>query len=410
LQRRTVYLLMALVVFAEAVLLWLVVSRTDIFFHFSQIAFYAPAVAFMIVCFLPKIRMGIAPGTPGQVLSTMSFNFRIAQYRVIDKGQSFVVQGGTDHGIRVFLKAIGSDSVVLIRSDPTPAGWGLLLILLIFTYGFGTIPLSLYLFIKSQKFGLSAIPAMYKRPGETIAQGTPSKTRACLIDTLSEGYRLSSEAYESAKSNYEDRIVLCAFGGLAAWLVVFVTAAVVMGGDFDSGTQILTSAGLGLVAGIGLPLVSYVLLRARSKAELLSLREWATRMREELASEVSYAGPSDRQKSTFEVILDASREIPGWLRIRRKSGLHRHPVVWMAILFLVLFGSEYLMAATFSTWEGFYFRAILGAVSVGLIILGIGLFFYWRRKETDEARHVTETWKRRADAIQRKMDEMLRDL
>src|SRR4030065_1429098 len=145
-------------------------------------------------------------------------------------------------------------------------------------------------------FVLSAIPAMYKRPGETIAQGTPSKTRACLIDTLSEGYRLSSEAYESAKSNYEDRIVLCAFGGLVAWLIVFVTAAVAMGGDFDSGTPILIYAGARLVAGIGLPLASYVLLSTRSKAEMLSLREWATKMREELASEASHAGQGDRQK------------------------------------------------------------------------------------------------------------------
>jgi len=404
---------MALVGLAEVAMLATVIQDVQHFYYLIYIAFYCPAIALMIVCFLPRIRMGIAPGTPSQVLSTMSLNFRIAQYRVIDKGRSFVVQGGTNHGIRIYAESSGSDSVVLVRSDPTPSGWGVLMILFIFTYGLLTIPYSIYLFYKSQKFGLSVIPAMYKKPGETIGSGVTSKTKACLIDTLSEGYRLSSEAYESAKSNFEDLIIVATLvgvvGGLAAFALV-VIAMMGMNQDSVSTAEILIATVLGLVTGVGVPLVAYFQLRKAARPKLLSLREWADKLKEELTREATSSGPQDRQTSTFELILDAYRQLPSWLQIRHKSGVYRNPVLWMAILLMAMYGLTYLLAALISSWEDVSWRLILGAASTGFIVLSIGMYFYWRRTEAAEARKVSEAWQHRTESIQHKMDEIVKDL
>lgn len=409
-ERRTVYLLMLLTGLAEIALLATIILDTVHFYLLIYVAAYGPALALMVICFLSRVRMGTAPGTPDQVLSTMALNFRIAQYRVTDKGRSIVVQGGSTYGIRVYAEASGSNSVVLVKSDPSPSGWGVLLIMFVFTRGFVAIPYSIYLFLKSQKFGLSVIPAMYRHPGEANIPEAPSKTKACLIDTLSEGYRLSSEAYESARSNYEDNIMIGACAGLVIFLLTLIGIAFASGGEFDSSSELPIALGISIAFALAVPLAVYAVLRKRSKPQLKSLKSWSDRMKAELASEVSQSGASERPISTFEVILDASKEVPGWLQIRRRSGLYRNPVVWLAIVYLGIIGSAYLLMWAIALDIGTTARVFVGATSLALIALAVATYMFWRKKQAAEARQISETWARRSAAVRQKMDKMLRNL
>lgn len=409
-EKRSVYLMVAVVILAQAALLAFFLYDPHGRFYLLYVAFDAPAIAVAIVSFVSRVRIGIAPGTPEQVLSTMSLNFRMAQYRVTNKGQSIVVQHGANIGIRIYAKGIGPNSLVQVKSDPTPSGWGVLIIVFLFTYGIGTTLYSLYLFRKSQKFGAAVIPTMYKGPGVTITPEVPSKTKACLIDTLSEGYRLSSEAYEAAKSNFEDNVVLGIIGGIVSAPLVFFLAILAIGGGVSwTQEEGAIAIVLALVVGLGIPLITYYHLMKNWWPKVMSFQTWSDRLRKELSEEVSSRGPRDRHTSTFEVILDAYRELPVWLQVRRKSVLYRSPVLLTVILVMVLYGSSFAMTAVFSPWD-WPAKLALVAVSLALVFTGLLVYVRWKRNEEQDAQKVQETWSRRSDAIQRKMDEIVRGL
>ncbi len=404
-RRWTVYGLMATVIVADALFLWYIVSTAK--YPFSpQVIFWPAAIAMMLVGFLPKVTMGVAPGTPSQVLDTMSHNFRIGQYRVAVKKNSFVVDSGSSHGVRIYARPVGSNSRVLVRSNPTPTGWSFLLILFVFSIGVGTMIYSVYLFVKSQRFGLETIPGMYRAPGELILKGRPSGTRACLIDTLSEGYRLSSEAYEAAKSNYEDNIIVGVVAGIASALAVFALSGVLISSGSVPGSSIVSFA-LGLIAGLAITVVYYILLRRRWKSRLAELNQWSQRLKSELAQEVSGGASVERQTSTFEVILAAAEQLPAWIQIRHKSGLYRDPVVWFAMVFLILYGFTTMVAAVMSFYFDDAVNTVLVLSSVSMLSIAVLLYYSWKRKETAEMGQISETWRLRTDAIRRKMEQIL---
>jgi hypothetical protein len=199
-------------------------------------------------------------------------------------------------------------------------------------------------------------------------------------------------------------------GGFMAFAIVLLTSIFLLGPDLDFETRVLVSFALALAAALGLSISLLAILRRKSKKELQLLKEWSIKMKEELSNEVSNVAPTDGHKSTFEVILEASREIPIWLRVRRKSGLFRHPVYWMAITTMLMMGLMYLMIALIGVWMGSTNQILIATVSTCLLVVGLLLYVYLKRSEIAESRQITETWKRRTDAIQRKMEEMLRDL
>lgn len=158
-----------------------------------------------------------------------------------------------------------------------------------------------------------------------------AQVRSMMIDNLSELYRISNEAYESARSNYRDIVLVGATIALAAWISIFGISIGFLG--WQAYPPLLV-----LAASLAPPLLAFAAFFLRYRRTVRPgverARGWAERLERTYGAEVSNAVAMDG--SSLQTVLEALPHLPEWLELRRKSMLFRHPGTTLVMLMLIV--------------------------------------------------------------------------
>ena len=365
--------------------------------------FYFGVLIATALAFILKFRVRAVEGEPKSVLADLAHRLRVSQFSVVEKKSMLSVRMSNYQAIKVAAKRIPEGTLVEYRADAAPSGWTVIIILLLFMF---TAPfalvIALYGLYRSATFASDTVlPRLVSLSASGSAEKEPD-TRAMLIDSLSEGRRLSSEAYAAARSNYEDAIIISVTIGiilsliLALFVVFFsITIAIVVG----------------LVSGVLFSIISWRLLAKRSKPRLEELKSWGARFEVAFSRETASQNPPDGEPSAFELVTESLKEAPYWLKILGKSGMYREPGYWILIVFFCLSAFESGFGGIFCLLDGNYLGAsVLLLISAVLLLSSWALYRRWKKIRDEEYRSTLGDMTARYDALKAEMENYLRDV
>jgi membrane protein implicated in regulation of membrane protease activity len=362
-----------------------------------------------VLAFSLRFNLGNAVADPKTVLNNLAHKLRAARYRVEETNDELITQVDSMSAIRIRARASESGTELTYRMDGTPAGWTVTLILVVSGYFIILIPpIVLFMLRRVRRFAREQVVPSLVAPDVPEVDSISVRIRKALIDSLSEGYRLSSEAYEAAKSNYEDNVIILvvlgffAFGGTS---LAFLAINLEVGSE-DFRMSFLMS----IAIAIAFTFVSVWLLRRRVMPRLEELKSWATRLEGALVEETAPAKPKDDEPSVFELLADAWKHVPKWLEVRRKSGLYREPGTWLLILCFAGLSFTGLVFASLMFVQSPLASVIVGAASV-VLLYAIHIMYNRSKKRLDEERdRVFSDWNRRLGVMNFQMERHLQEL
>jgi len=362
-----------------------------------------------VLAFSLRFSLGNVVADPKTVLYNLAHKLRAARYRVEEANDELIAQVDSMSAIRIRARASKSGTELTYRMDGTPAGWTVTLIL-VFSGYFAILipPVVLFMLRRVRRCAREQVVPSLVATQVPGADSTSLRIHKALIDSLSEGYRLSSEAYEAEKSDYEDNVIflvvlgfLVLVGSAIAFLTINTSARL---------EGIPVSFLLSVAIAIIFTFPSVWLLRRRVKPRLNELKGWATRLEGALVQEISSSKPKDEEPSVFELIADAWKDVPKWLEVRRKSGFYREPGTWLLILCLAGLSSTGLVFAFFMLIQSPLASVIVGVPSAGLLYVIHTLYSGSRRRLDEERDRVFSDWNRRIGVMNSQMEKHLQEL
>jgi hypothetical protein len=363
------------------------------------------------ITFLLRFRLTAVEGESEHVLSDLTHRLRISGFRVSEKRGQLIVATSSIACVKVNVRQASETTIVYYRPYATPTGWSVILILLLFIYvAPAALAVSLYLLYNATVFASNRIlPRLSQLPIPTLGGGDQD-TRAILIDGLSEGRRLSAEAYEAARSRYHDHILIMVTICLVTALLVTLLMAIYTPREVLGMEGISFSLLMGFVAALIFVVVTWRFLESVASPLINDLQSWKDRLELALARETTSGYPLDGEPiSSFELLTDASREIPKWMEIRRKAGMFRQPLQWLLIFILAYFA---VMTAVYAVtmymdhplWSGgFAISALLGG-------LAAAVYLRWRKNTREEIESIVEEWGKRHDKLMADMEAFVRSV
>src|SRR5205807_2484447 len=174
-------------------------------------------------------------------------------------------------------------------------------------------------------------------------------------------------------------LVITAF---VVWLAVLVALFVALNGfNLETGVwdlPIAAAFGAALAVGVGL----FLVLRRRFGPRLARYRTWSARLSSALEGEMS---PTDRQPpetSTFELLAEASMQVPDWLEAQRAAGLSGDPGSASLGLILSDAGAWVVLNGIITGLRGVFVSlvAYLGAAAV-LAAFAARFYIRWKQRE-----------------------------
>lgn len=362
------------------------------------------------IAFLLRFRLRIVNGDPDIVLADLAHRLRVSRYRVSEKPRRLSVQISSTSAIKITAKPVSEGTLITYKADATPSGWTIIVILLLlFMIAPFSMAISLFMLYRSAVF---ADDRILPRLSQLPIPEPPRKeidTRAMLIGSLSEGRRLSAEAYEAARSNYQDSILVLVTASLILSAVLAMYSGFYVLQDFGERTRLILSLLIGFIAGAASSLLSWRLLARKSRSRIDELRSWTGRLEAALSREIASESPPDGEPSSFELIAESYREIPKWLKIRRKAGMFREPGYWLLIILFSLnaFGSA-LRGAMDLSRNNLPSAAVFLVISATFSCLAAFIYLRWRKRQDTETESTIADVTRRFEALKAEMETYLR--
>lgn len=369
-------------------------------------------MAGMAVAFALRIRLCLIDATPKIVLAQLAKRLRVSGYMVTEKRQQLNVQISSTSAVNIIAKPVASGTRVSYRIMVEPSGWMIVLIL-VFAYWLAPFVIAFILFLmyRVAVFASDRILPRLTTITATEGQTSPEDPSAMLVECLSEGWRLSEEAYKASKSNYEDSVILLVLASLALSFLLSVRGMEFMPGDLEGTTRATISLLICMVTWTILSVTFWQLLKRRSQPELNELRSWATKLETALHREVAKSPPIDGEPSAFEVIAESYMKTPNWLRIRRKGGRYREPVEWILIFMLGLYAvTMALIGISGLLWGIRDLTALSLAVSVILGGMAVAIYVRWRMERRREDEYTMNMMTDRFEALKSEMEAYLRSV
>lgn len=379
---------------------------------FWQLSPAAPAFIFLPFIFLRRFRLTNATGTSEQVLSDLVRRLRMARYQVSQSQHSLRVKVSSATALAVHVRDSGKECEVTYQVNLTPDSTGTLAVIVLFTGGFFLVPAAVFLLIKASSFAEGGIVPQIPRGGTPTSLEGADDIRSELIDGLSEGYRLSYEAYETTWSTYTTAVASLLLIGIIVWVTVF---GLVSFGGFLSViiSRVADSALLATAVALPLTIIPLQRYRRRWKPRVNDYWLWSNRLHHALASEADRITTADSQSSTFELIVRACSEVPKWLADRRRGGyLTRESNSLML----------YSILGTLTIWllyQSVSYNLGFGSVNMIVIIVSVLSAFIvaevWLHRKVKrglrgEERAVIADWTLRMQRTKAKMERYLQDL
>jgi hypothetical protein len=332
---------------------------------------------------------------------TVANALRLTGSQVSTEGESLVVRVSSLSSVKLTFEPSGSGTLVRTQAWATPTGWSVTIVsLLLWYFSVVSLIVTALVFRRSMHHSVdSLLPTIAGIRSDSFA-AREIDIRSALLEGLSEARRLATEAYEGTKSNYGDAILLVAVGCIVVFLISLLAAMSgffgLLQGSMDVVDAMASSGAIAVAFGIAV----VWLVRARYKRVLPGLKDWVADLEIAFQMEVSGVTPVDSQRSTIEILADASKELPAWLSARRKASAFREPGTWLVILALVT-----------SAWSPMVFGAMMlaeGAIEgVYLLLAGAGLmagaaYLYMRLKKRQDSEEFTteREWNERSMVLE----------
>jgi heme/copper-type cytochrome/quinol oxidase subunit 2 len=375
------------------------------------VRFWISILLTCVIAFMLRFKLSEVGGKPEQALFNLAYRLRVSGYRVTAKPGRLSVQISGTIAIKVRAKQTPIGSVVSYQADATPAGWMIWVVLFFFSSYASPVLLavSLFMLYRASIFATERILPRLSAPPISEQPDTQVDTRWILIDSLSEGRRLSAEAYEAARSNYQDAIILLVSAGLIIATFMALLTYAYLFRDLSTQDQTLLVMLSSLPFALIFPLLSWRLLRARTEPRLKELKSWTTRLDAALSREVAGQSPPDNEPSAFELVVESAREVPAWLKARRRGGMFREPGEWLLIFFLSYWAVMLGFAGVVELMGGDSSIAwVTMSSSAILIVVAVSIYIVWRKQRDKEAKGTLTEWAGRYEAVKAKMETFLR--
>lgn len=381
----------------------------SIYYRLRWLGFLAgTAIAFGL-----RLRLTVVKESQGTVLSQLAHRLRISAYRVSEKPQQLSVQISSTSAIKIRVKPVPEGTLISYSADATPRGWSIVAILLLLSWGTSlaslAMAIALFMLYRSAVFASDRVLPRLSLLPIPEESGAKANTHTMLVDCLSEGRRLSVEAYEAARSNYQDHILMLVTVSLVLSMALVLSSGAYLLQDFDAQIRVVLALLIGVVAGITASLVSWRLLARRSKSRINELKSWADRLEAALSREVRQEQLPDGDPSSFELIVESHKETPKWLKARRKAGMFRDPGSWLLIFFFSCTALALGLGGALEIWRGQLYNASAALVlSAGLSSLAVFTYLRWRKHQREEDEGMVAGSANRIHTLKAEMETYLR--
>ena len=370
--------------------------------------FFLSSLVAAVIPFLLRFRLTTVKRNSEQVLSDLSYRLRISRFHVSRKPGQLIIVTSSIAAIKVKAKKTSEGTILAYQSYATPSGWSIILILIIITY---TIPvalaISLLILYKSSTFASNRItPRLSQLPIPTL-QKVEKDSRGMLIEGLSEGRRLSAEAYEAARSIYQDRILIIIIMGFAIFLAVLFLVGLYFPQDADIEAREYLLLVVGLASAVAYVIVTWRILASKTAPVLVELKSWKERLDRALSREIASEDPPYEEPSSFELMADSAKEVPKWMKIRRKAGMFRQPLTWLAIVFFAYIAIGLAISTVMNLDNEPSLAPWSAAGSMLFACLSLSTYLTWKRSQREEFDATAEEWARRHEKLMADMEDYL---
>ena len=359
----------------------------------------------VIIAFQLRFKLTKVPSAPSEILANLAYRLRVSGYRVTEERRRIIVQVSSTSAVHITTRTSPNGTWVLFKPSATPSGMSIMIILLLTFIG-APLALALSLFILYRSSAFASMRIMPRLSGLPIPQapGIKADTRMMIVESLSEGRRLSAEAYESARSNYQDLVVVMPVVGI----LLSVIAGTLAFTQIDSEDRGRIALAVGVSSAVVFSAISWSLLAARAKPRIAEFKSWSAKLDSALAREVAGQNPSDSDLSSFELIASSFREMPKWMKARRRAGGYRKPLFWLLVFFLSYGAFESGLTGFLLLIQGQQTTGFI-AVTVCAALVLLAAFSYWvfKKRLDKEMDQTLSLWNERYEALKSDMERLL---
>ncbi len=367
--------------------------------------FFVGMFVTVIVSFQLRFRLMKVRTAPAQLLADLAYRLRVSGYRVTQEGSRLNVRMSSTSAVHITTRRVSDGTWVLYKTSATPSGFSIIIVLTFIGLGLPlALALSLFMLYRTSSFASTRVLPRLSQLPIPHEQEIKVDTRMIIIESLSEGRRLASEAYESARSNYQDSVIIMTVVGMVLSVILGILTFILV----DSEDRDRIALAVGVLSMVAFSAISWFLLAAKSKPQISEFKTWAAKLDSALSREVAGQNPSDSDPSSFELIADSFKEMPKWLKARRRAGGFRQPFFWLLIFFLS-YGAFEAGLTGLSWW--FAGQRLIGTVAIVVcVVLVLCTVFSnrnWKRRLDQELEKTLSGWNERFDALRTEMERLL---
>jgi hypothetical protein len=163
-----------------------------------------------------------------------------------------------------------------------------------------------------------------------------------------------------------------------------------------------------VVGAAAIPLALFIRIRFRPR--IVRYRAEARRLRAAMSRASAPVEPEGSEPSGFEVLMDASAEVPSWIDVTRRGGLIRDPAAGLLFLVAVVWTFSLGSAAFSLAFVNPAFAAVMASAGLALSIGATVFYRRWKRRWDAETQRAHREWKGRVEQVRAAMDRYIEDL
>jgi len=369
------------------------------------------ALAVLPAAFLREAELDTGLEAPAQVRAALAANLRGEGLEVGAEPDAIWVRIDALSAVRIRARTTDRGTVLSSQARATIAGWLLLLGLVASVVGsLPAVALTLVLFRRANRFARARAPAAFGGKGGT-AVSSGDEVRAMLVGSLSSALRIAREASDAQRKAYTDALTIIVVAAFTSWTALLIGLFVALNG-FNLITGQWDVPIVGATGGtLVLSVVLLSVVRRRFLPRLARYRTWIDRLSDAFDREMSPEAAEPSAASTFELLAEASTQVPDWLDAQRRAGLSSDPATSFAILILTLFVSTMFTNALFGALRG-ALDLVFVYGATGTVLAGIAAWIYraWKRREDVRLAHAQAAWDAHVKSLRVQMDHFLEEM
>ncbi len=369
------------------------------------------ALAILPAIFLREADLVTGLLAPSQASDALVASLRAAGVAVTAERGVVRARIGAVTAVKFLTRTTEQGTVVSYETRATPVGWALLIALVASVVGSVlAIVLSLLLFLRASRFARAHAPSVFQGGGAPSAPASDEVHRM-LVGGISSALGTAREALETQRKAYTDALGLAGIALVTVFIAVLVGLFVALNGfNLETGDWKVPIVGA-LAATFAVGGAVAVALRRRFSTRIARYRGWVDRLADAFDRELSCRPAEPASRSTFELLAEASAQVPDWLEAQRRAGLSGDPGTSAGILVTTLFSASSFMYVVIDILRGRLESAALeAATGVGAAVTAAWIYRRWKAGEDRRLAESKRAWDAHVAVLQSHMDQFLEEL